>query len=221
MNAFDQLLAEGYLEGRVGDGTYVTRTLPDTLLHAGTAITSNAILQGTGRRLSRRGAMLAATRVSASRASGQVGAFAPGIPAIDVFPFETMATLTARRWRNLSAELLGYSDPAGYWPLRDAIAAYLGAARGVRCSAEQVIIVGGSQQGLDLTARVLLDLGDVVWMEDPGYLGARGALRAAEPSLSRSRSTPRAWISWPAAPVTPLHGWSISPLRTSTPPESL
>ncbi|MCG8352256.1 MAG: PLP-dependent aminotransferase family protein [Chloroflexales bacterium] len=179
MSAFDQLFAEGYLEGRVGDGTYVTRTLPDTLLHAGATTMSAVALQGTGRRLSRRGAMLAATPVSTSRERGQVGAFAPGIPAIDAFPFETMATLAARRWRNLSSELLGYGDPAGYRPLRDAIAAYLGAARGVRCSAEQVIIVGGSQQGLDLTARVLLDSGNVVWMEDPGYLGARGALRAA------------------------------------------
>jgi GntR family transcriptional regulator/MocR family aminotransferase len=74
---------------------------------------------------------------------------------------------------------MGYGDPAGYQPLREAIAAYLGRSRGVRCDTEQVIIVAGSQQGLDLTARVLLDPGDAVWMEDPGYRGALAALTAA------------------------------------------
>ena len=76
-------------------------------------------------------------------------------------------------------ELLAYHQPAGYLPLREAIASYLATARGVRCTAEQVIIVAGSQQGLDLAARVLLDPGEQVWMEDPGYPGARGALLGA------------------------------------------
>jgi GntR family transcriptional regulator/MocR family aminotransferase len=74
---------------------------------------------------------------------------------------------------------LSYGDPAGYRPLREAIAEYVIAARGVRCSAEQVIVVAGSQQGLDLAARVLLDVGDTAWLEDPGYIGARGALKSA------------------------------------------
>jgi len=74
---------------------------------------------------------------------------------------------------------LEYGDPAGYAPLRDAIAEYVRVARGARCLAGQVIVTGGSQQGVDLAARVLLDPGDAVWMEDPGYTGARTALLAA------------------------------------------
>jgi GntR family transcriptional regulator/MocR family aminotransferase len=76
-------------------------------------------------------------------------------------------------------ELLAYHHPAGYLPLREAIASYLATARGVCCTAEQVILVAGSQQGLDLAARVLLDPGEQAWMEDPGYPGARGTLLGA------------------------------------------
>ena len=70
-------------------------------------------------------------------------------------------------------QLLDYGDPAGYAPLREAIAAYLGEARAVRCEASQVIVVTGAQQAVDLAARVLLDPGDTAWVEDPGYQGAR------------------------------------------------
>jgi GntR family transcriptional regulator/MocR family aminotransferase len=72
-----------------------------------------------------------------------------------------------------------YVHPAGYPPLRQAIAAYLATARGVRCTAEQVIVVSGSQQALDFSARMLLDPGDPAWIENPGYLGTRAALVAA------------------------------------------
>ncbi len=82
-------------------------------------------------------------------------------------------------WRGLPSALLGYGHPSGYRPLREEIAAYLGAARAVRCVWEQVIVVSGSQQALDLAARVLLDPGDAAWVEDPGYAGARGALTGA------------------------------------------
>ena len=75
-----------------------------------------------------------------------------------------------------SGGLLGYGNPAGYWPLRREIPAHLATARAVRCDPEQVIVVSGSQQALDLASRVLLDPGDAVWIEDPGYMGARGTL---------------------------------------------
>src|SRR5262249_3020175 len=77
-----------------------------------------------------------------------------------------------------------YGDAAGYRPLREAIAAHLGAFRGVRCTAEQVIIVSGTQQAVDLTARILLNPGNSVWVEDPGYLGTRGALHAVQAKLA-------------------------------------
>jgi GntR family transcriptional regulator/MocR family aminotransferase len=184
MNAYAQLLAEGYVEGEVGSGTYVSRTLPDELLHARSHAIQVHQLTQEGRRLSQRGARLASMQVPTPRFPSGVKAFRPGIPALDAFPYELWARLMARRWRRPQRALLGYGDPAGYRPLREAIAAYLGEARAVRCRAEQVIVVAGSQQALDLTARMLLDEGEGAWIEDPGYLGARGALVGAGARLA-------------------------------------
>jgi GntR family transcriptional regulator/MocR family aminotransferase len=176
--AFEQLAAEGYLSGRVGAGTTVAATVPETL----SRVRPEPAAAGGGPRrraaLSRRGALLLQSRPALPPATGP-RPFRPGLPAFDAFPFELWARLVARRWRRAPRQLLDYGDPAGYRPLREAIAAYLGEARAVRCEAGQVIVVTGSQQGIDLAARVLLDPGDGVWMEDPGYPGARHALAAA------------------------------------------
>ena len=176
--AFGQLLAEGYLEGRVGAGTTVARTLPETFLRA------RPEAAGTGRpgrrpRLSRRGALLLGTRAGLAGGTMLARPFRPGLPGLDAFPFDLWTRLVARRWRRVPRQLLDYGDPAGHAPLREAIAAYLGEARAVRCEASQVIVVTGAQQAVDLAARVLLDPGDTAWVEDPGYQGARGALVAA------------------------------------------
>lgn len=176
--AFDQLLAEGYLEGKVGSGTYVAGSLPEDLLRVRELPRANARPAVPPAELSRRGAVLAATPVS-SPCLGSARAFRPGVPALDEFPCELWARMAARILRHPPAGLLNYADAAGYPPLRHAIAEYLRAARGVRCSAGQVIVTAGSQQALDLAARLLLDPGDVAWVENPGYLGARGALLAA------------------------------------------
>lgn len=178
LNAYEQLLAEGYLEGRTGSGTYVNRVLPDEMLRvAAAAAPAPQALQS--RALSQRGALLLGTPVSVSRDRGVPRAFQPGLPALDQFPFDAWARLMARYWRRPPAELLSYGSPAGYQPLREALASYLRAARGLRCTADQVVIVAGSQQGLDLATRVLLDPGDAVWIEDPGYMGARGSFTSA------------------------------------------
>ena len=105
--------------------------------------------------------------------------FDAGLAALDSFPLHTWNRLSSRRARLSGPSLIGYGDPAGYPPLREAVAAYLSASRGVSCVAEQVVILTSSQQALDLAARMLLDPGDAAWLEDPGYLGARSALRAA------------------------------------------
>jgi GntR family transcriptional regulator/MocR family aminotransferase len=178
MAAFDQLLAEGYLEGRTGAGTYVTRTLPDDALRARRTPPLPTSKSRRGRGVSKRGAALMANPVTQTR-TGAARAFRPGMPAFDAFPLEEWARYVSRRWRAPAPELLGYGDAAGYGPLRQAIAQHLAVARGVRCDAGQVVIVAGSQQALDLAARVLLDPGDAVWMEDPGYQGARAAFAAA------------------------------------------
>ena len=110
--------------------------------------------------------------------------FRPGVPDWETFPHTLWRRLLARRWTAAGrlpalAALGHYGDPAGYRPLREALAAYLARSRGVRCAPDQVVIVSGSQQALDLLARVCLDPGDTAAMEEPGYPAARSILRAA------------------------------------------
>jgi GntR family transcriptional regulator/MocR family aminotransferase len=179
MTAYDQLVAEGYLEGRTGAGTYVSGTMPNDLIRARAQRHVAAALAPPP--LSRRGARLA--HASAREPGGPdreaVRPFRAGIPALDAFPAETWARLAGRHWRDSPAAALGYGDPAGHPGLRRAIGAYLRLSRGVRCEDEQIVIVGGAQQGFDLVARLLLDPGDGAWIEDPGYAGVGGALRGA------------------------------------------
>jgi GntR family transcriptional regulator/MocR family aminotransferase len=130
-------------------------------------------------RLSQRGQLLAATHLPSPADEGRPRAFRPGEPALDHFPAATWARIAGRLYRRPPQELLTYGAIAGYRPLREAIAAYLHAARAVICDPQQIIIVSGAQQALDLAARVLLDPGDAAWIEDPGYPGARAALQGA------------------------------------------
>ena len=101
------------------------------------------------------------------------GAFNPGQPALDDFPYKVWSRLIANRCRNLRMASMHYDDPMGSKHLREVIAAYLRTARGVRCEADNIMIVSGSQQALEISTRVLLDRGSRVWMEDPGYRFAR------------------------------------------------
>lgn len=179
MGAFDQLLAEGYMEGKVGAGTYVARVLPDDLLNVSSSPGSTRAAPGVERTLSKRGGLIAGMPRNPARFGEMPRAFRPSLPALEAFPHRIWSGLLAKHWREPSPDLLGPGDPAGYRPLREAVAGYLGASRGVRCSADQVVITTGSQQALDLVARTLLDPGDESWVEEPGYLGTRGALVAA------------------------------------------
>ena len=179
LNAYEQLLAEGYVEGEMGGGTYVARELPDELLQAQSVQAVPLQQDRNSRSLSKRGIAMASTANASPYDLSPVHVFRPGLAALDEFPLKIWSQITSRHARQRSYDLLNYGDPAGFMPLRKSIAAYLGSVRAVKCEPEQVIIVTGSQQALDLSARVLLDPGDDVLIEDPCYPGAKGALLGA------------------------------------------
>jgi GntR family transcriptional regulator/MocR family aminotransferase len=174
--AVQQLQAEGYLTARRGSGTSVAVELPDDLVQRRGAGPPSTPRHPT---LSRRGAALVATPAGARRLDGPPRAFRLGTPAVDQFPVALWTRLVNRRLRSVTSAQLDYGDPAGLRALREAIAGHVQTARGTRCRAEQVLVVAGAQQGFELVSRLLLDPGDCVWMEEPGYPGARSALRAA------------------------------------------
>src|SRR5262245_6786315 len=163
--AFEQLHSEGYLEGRSGDGTYVNSHLPeDFLTEPRIAIvgTRTARKQPALSRLANRLRKVPDITFGASRA------FSPA-PSPDEFPVATWAQITARCLRGATRKLLADSDCRGYRPLREAIASYLAEARGVKCTAGEIIIVSGIQHGWDFTIRGLLDPDDPVCVEDPCF----------------------------------------------------
>jgi GntR family transcriptional regulator/MocR family aminotransferase len=179
--AYEQLLLEGYLESRVGQGTSVSRRLPATLLHQPAERPGEETAQPHAEaplHLAPRAGKLQGLP-NLSRVEGSSGgAFRGGQPALDLFPYELWARLLARRARQSLASFAYYQPPAGFQPLREAIAAHIGITRGVRCTAEQIILTTGTQGALDLAVRTLLTPGEEAWLENPAYFGARGALLA-------------------------------------------
>src|SRR6266487_544201 len=175
VGAFYQLHAEGYLEGRAGAGTHVNTRLPDDSLYAKCSIhTSDRAMKLTPF-LSKYAQRLA----PAADARGQPAqAFRVAEPALDAFPTTLWAQIASLRLRGATRKLLADADPKGYRPLREAVARYLGTARCVRCTTEQVVIVAGIQQALELTARLVVDPGTPVWLEDPCFPGVVDMFKA-------------------------------------------
>jgi GntR family transcriptional regulator/MocR family aminotransferase len=177
LNAYEQLLAEGYFETFVGAGTCVARSIPDEALSPLGVIARKGhqeIVEKRGpRRMSRRGVAL--THMPAQSWLDNLGAFRVSLPAVDHFPIGVWSKLVARHSRRPPRGIMAYGDAMGYLPFREAIAEYLGAVRGVRCDSSQILVTTGSQQALQISAQVLLDPKDRVCMEEPGYPGARQA----------------------------------------------
>ena len=174
VTAFDQLHSEGYTRTKIGSGTYVASEFPkQTVSEAGKS--DSSIVQESKASLSKWAQRYLKT-IDLVPTPHHVGrAFRDYEPAIDLFPTELWARVASRVLRRAPRSLYGKGNARGYQPLRRAIAEYVGSSRGVRCSPEQVIITSGAQQALDLLGRFLIDPGDQVWMEDPGYPGASQA----------------------------------------------
>ena len=170
--AFELLQAEGYLAGRIGSGSYVADHLPDQPpLPAGPSPSAKI----TPRRLAARCASLPVE----PREPAQPTPFAMTAAAWEDFPWPVWSRLLARPWRRPTSVMIANIDRAGLPALRRAVAEMLGASRAMSCSPEQVLITAGSQQALDLACRLLLDPGDRVMVEDPGFQGADAAILAA------------------------------------------
>lgn len=189
--AYEQLIAEGYLHTRKGSGSYVADTLSETLLNPGqkkrskkttdanalnVANNSEPTSSLTQLALSKRGSKLVAR---AGAAAQQWGAFVPGVPDVSQFPSAVWNKIQSKLWRKPEISRLTYSQGGGLPVLREAIADYLKGARSVICEPAQIIITNGTHQSIDLCLRLLSDPGDIAWIEDPCYWGARNLLRAS------------------------------------------
>jgi GntR family transcriptional regulator/MocR family aminotransferase len=169
VSVFEHLAVDGYLRSQVGAGTFVSEQLARDLR----GIKKPAV----------------PSQFRPEPLSGLPPPKQPPRPfrlhqpAISDFPLKIWARVASRRLRRLSSSVLAGGDMRGYRPLRELLAGYLGSSRGVKCHPDQIVILSGVQQGLDILARVLLKPGEAVWMEDPGYFGATIAFRNARAKI--------------------------------------
>ena len=232
-SAYEQLQAEGYFETFVGAGTCVARTIP-----ANAAKPEGGESRAVARPAAKRAAKRTAPRKISRRAIAMrmppqswldnMGAFRVSLPALEQFPVGVWSKLVNRHSRRQPRQLMAYGHAMGYLPFREAIAEYLGTVRAVRCDASQILVTTGSQLGLQLSAQILLAADDPVWIEEPGYHGARHALMTAGAKLipvpvdqeglnvaEGIRRAPKARAVY----ITPSHqyplGWTMSATRRS------
>ncbi|MFK7822207.1 MAG: PLP-dependent aminotransferase family protein [Planctomycetaceae bacterium] len=221
VTAIEQLIAEGYLQASVGSGTFVSSEIPnDHPFRQSTRTESLApqpvpplttILSPYGLRAANAGRMGLDDRAD-------LKAFLPGVPALDEFPVEVWSKLVRRTWKELKPRDLSYGDAVGYLPLRKSLANYIGANRGVRCTPNQILIVHGTQQAIDLVARMCVRPGDKVLFENPGYVSARSCFLSHGAVISPMRvdreglhlaealeSSPTARLAY----VTPSHQYPV------------
>lgn len=200
--AFEQLQAEQYVSSKIGSGTWVN-DLPTMKSGRPAPLTSRRNFPPP---------------LDGLEFPQPARPFRPHEPALAEFPVQLWARLASRRARHASIALLAGRDPRGYLPLRQALAEYLRASRGADCSPDQIVLVSGVQQALDILARLLVHPSESVWMEDPGYFGATIAFRNARAkivavpvdvhglSLERGRKiAPRAKCAY----VTPGHQFPL------------
>ena len=208
---YELLAAEGYVQCDRQGTCVAALSRPVTLRRAG----SKPLAPAIAARLSNIG--LAVPRVDGT------GAFRPGVPALSKFPAADWRRAIDLAIRQAGREGLGYGDPLGAPPLRQAIARHLGLSRGVRCTPDQVVITEGAQEALALCATLLTNPGDTAWIEDPGYRGAKAAMHAADLRIVPQRvdadglcTTDADWMAHPPRLVytTPSHQYPAGAVLT-------
>jgi GntR family transcriptional regulator/MocR family aminotransferase len=216
--AYEQLVAEGYLETRQGAGTFVADTVPDQVPQA-TAVSERRVNRSNSLGLSMRGAQLV-ERAGAYRL--QWGAFMPGVPDVSLFPTRVWSRIQNKYWRRPVPDLMTYGHGGGWMPLREAIADYLHVARSVECTPEQVLVTTGIHQSIDLAAKLLAETGDRAWVEDPCYWGTPSVLRSLDlqpvPVPVDSEGLDPRGGDWRHPPrfvfVTPSHQYPLGPVMS-------
>ena len=174
--AFSKLHAEGYLQSKVRSGTFVADPLPEMFLNAVKPTEAPAIERPF--RVSERVKAIPDQRLRKQFDLGALEAgpgvsLVPGVPAVDEFPIVIWERLRSQVLAQKGAHLLRHASSRGDLDLRKAVATYLCDFRGARCHPDQILIVGGMQQAMLITAMALLDKGDPMWIEDPGFHQAR------------------------------------------------
>lgn len=208
LHAYEQLVAEGYLQTRPGAGTFVSFAADAPPAAIAVKQPGNA---APG--LSQRGIALLAAMPQTGR---EHAAFSPGLPDLQAFPWFLWQRLLLQAHRDTPPADFGYRVEGGHPALKTALAQYLPLSRGVNCSADNILITGGTQQSFDLIARTVTELGDSVWMEEPGYPGARSAWLANGLQLCAA-ALDRDGLTWPTPAettprliyVTPSHQYPL------------
>jgi len=182
INAYEQLFAEGYLEGKTGAGTFVAACLPEDFLQTprverrenkAEILSRKLNFSDFGKNISKE-----SLEILHSHQPSSYVPFRHGQPAIDKFPFDVWTKIANKCYYSPRREMFGYGEPAGFRPLREAVAAHLKSARGVNCTPEQVIITNGAQQAFDLIGRIFLEPKTEVWIENPCHQGARTSFQS-------------------------------------------
>lgn len=178
IEVFEQMITEGYLDTQRGSGTYVSKTLPDDFFQPPQRSVKTKAATAKKPILSPRAPDLLKSPFLGVFAKPLPRAFRAYQPAVDEFPVDLWARIAARRVRMMTRQSMLLTDEFGWLPLREAMANHLAVTRGLTCTAEQIMVVTGTQHALDFISRLLIGPGDSVWLEDPGYSGAVAILRA-------------------------------------------
>lgn len=216
VQVYAQLALEGYVVSQVGRGTFVADMVPLVKPQVPAAAVAPATRRAL---LSSRGGRLID---DAGAAALQWGAFTPGVPEVRLFPAQVWTRLQNRLWRKLTPPQMSYASGGGDAGLRYAISEHLRHSRGLQCTPEQVVVTSGTQQSLHLVSQLLADPGDTVWLEDPGYWGARSVFQAqglaVEPVAVDDEGlapTDKQWLSPPRAMfVSPAHQYPLGVLMS-------